>query len=158
MTFVTGHAALGAEPDLDWDALARANQTVVVFMGVGAAGGISRRLIEAGRDGETPVAVIENGTRRNEVRAYGRLEELEDVISREGIEGPALLVIGEVAALGLDAFSAVIPDGRQVDPGSGNLQDNDLSPGPASSAFHASVRDDDQVRRPSVSDLWETLP
>lgn len=108
VTFVTGHAALGAEPDLDWDALARANQTVVVFMGVGAAGGISRRLIEAGRSAKTPVAVIENGTRRNEVRAYGRLEELEDVISREGIEGPALLVIGEVTALGIDAVDAVI--------------------------------------------------
>ncbi len=35
VTFVTGHAALGEEPDLDWHALARPNQTVVVYMGVG---------------------------------------------------------------------------------------------------------------------------
>ncbi len=130
VTFVTGHAALGAEPDLDWQALGRANQTVVVFMGVGAAGGISRRLIEAGREADTPVAVIENGTRRNEIRAYGRLGELEDIISREGIEGPALLVIGEVAALGTGA-AVPLPVAELV----------------------AEV-----VATPTVSDLWERLP
>ena len=72
VTFVTGHAALGAEPDLDWAALARANQTVVVYMGVGTAEVIADRLLAAGRDAATPVAVIENGTRANEIRAFGR--------------------------------------------------------------------------------------
>lgn len=99
VTFVTGHAALGREPDLDWRALARPNQTVVVFMGVGAAGAISARLIAAGRDRKTPVAVIENGTRSDEVRALGLLGDLSDLIQSAGIEGPALLIIGEVAAL-----------------------------------------------------------
>src|SRR5689334_10119969 len=65
VTFVTGHAALGKEPDLDWTSLARPNQTVVVFMGVGTADAIAARLIAAGRDPVTPVAVIENGTRQN---------------------------------------------------------------------------------------------
>ncbi|MCG8442620.1 MAG: siroheme synthase CysG, partial [Caulobacterales bacterium] len=54
VTFVTGHAKDG-EPDLDWPALARGNQTVVVFMGVGAAGSIAARLIAAGRAPSTPV-------------------------------------------------------------------------------------------------------
>jgi uroporphyrin-III C-methyltransferase/precorrin-2 dehydrogenase/sirohydrochlorin ferrochelatase len=99
VTFVTGHAALGKEPDLDWDALARGNQTVVVFMGVGMAGVIARRLIAAGRDASTAVAVIENGTRENERRAFGVLGEMETLIQTGGITGPALLVIGPVAAL-----------------------------------------------------------
>jgi uroporphyrin-III C-methyltransferase len=43
VTFVTGHAAHG-EPDLDWTALARPNQTVVVYMGVSTAGLIAERL------------------------------------------------------------------------------------------------------------------
>lgn len=103
VTFVTGHAALGEEPDLDWDALARGNQTVVVFMGVGAADAIQMRLIAAGRDPLTPVAVIENGTRANEKRAYGMLGELSGVIQTNGILGPALLVIGDVTALGVGA-------------------------------------------------------
>lgn len=99
VTFVTGHAALGKEPDLDWTALARPNHTVVVYMGVGTADMIAARLIAAGRDPETPVAVVENGTRENEVRAFGALGNVADVILAAGIQGPALLVIGEVVAL-----------------------------------------------------------
>jgi uroporphyrin-III C-methyltransferase / precorrin-2 dehydrogenase / sirohydrochlorin ferrochelatase len=99
VTFVTGHAALGAEPDLDWTALARPNQTVVVFMGVGTADVIAARLIAAGRDPSTPVAVVENGTRENEISAFGALGNVADVIQANGIQGPALLIIGEVAAL-----------------------------------------------------------
>jgi len=99
VTFVTGHAALGKEPDLDWVALARPNQTVVVFMGLGTADAIAARLISAGRDPATPVAVVENGTRENEVRAFGSLGNIADVVQAGGIQGPALLVIGEVVAL-----------------------------------------------------------
>ncbi|RYH02491.1 MAG: uroporphyrinogen-III C-methyltransferase [Alphaproteobacteria bacterium] len=99
VTFVTGHAALGEEPDLDWHALARPNQTVVVFMGVGTAGTIAARLVAAGRDPSTPVAVIENGTRANEIAAFGPLGELSEIIYAAGINGPALLIIGEVTAL-----------------------------------------------------------
>ncbi len=99
VTFVTGHAALGEEPDLDWKALARPNQTVVVFMGVGTADVIAARLIAAGRDPVTPVAVVENGTRENEIKAFGSLGSVTDAIQAAGIQGPALLIIGEVVAL-----------------------------------------------------------
>lgn len=99
VTFVTGHAALGQEPDLDWKALARPNQTVVVFMGVGTAGTIAARLLAAGRDPATPVAVIENGTRENEISAFGVLGDVAELIQSAGINGPALLIIGEVVAL-----------------------------------------------------------
>jgi uroporphyrin-III C-methyltransferase/precorrin-2 dehydrogenase/sirohydrochlorin ferrochelatase len=96
VTFVTGHARLGEEPDLDWQALARGNQTVVVYMGVGTAGTIAARLVAAGRAPSTPVAVVENGTRDNEIRAFGSLGALSEIIQQAGIQGPALLVIGEV--------------------------------------------------------------
>lgn len=105
LTFVTGHARQGGVPDLDWTALARPGQTVVVFMGVGTAPVISERLIAAGRAASTPVAVIENGTRPEEVRAYGTLSELGELITRNRIEGPALLVIGDVAGLPLEAVA-----------------------------------------------------
>lgn len=97
VTFVTGHARAGGVPDLDWPALARRGQTVTIYMGVGTAGVIAEQLIEAGRAPQTPVAVIENGTRQNEVRAFGMLEELPRLIEVNGIRGPALLIIGEVA-------------------------------------------------------------
>jgi uroporphyrin-III C-methyltransferase/precorrin-2 dehydrogenase/sirohydrochlorin ferrochelatase len=121
VTFVTGHAALGAEPDLDWTALARPNQTVVVYMGLGAAPSIAARLIAAGRGAQTPVAVIENATHGSERRAFGQLDELSRVIQTAGIEGPALLVIGEVVGLA-DAGSASRSDReRQGAPRLSNL-------------------------------------
>jgi uroporphyrin-III C-methyltransferase/precorrin-2 dehydrogenase/sirohydrochlorin ferrochelatase len=101
LTFVTGHARAGGVPDLDWAALARPAQTLVVFMGVDTAPVIAERLIAAGRDGRTPIAVIENGTRPDEVRVYGELSELPFLIAEEGITGPALLIIGEVAGIPL---------------------------------------------------------
>lgn len=99
LTFVTGHAKEGDVPDLDWDSLARSKQTVVVFMGVGTAATITDKLIEAGRQPDTPVAVIENGTLPNEIQVFGILAELPDLITDNGIKGPALLIIGEVAGL-----------------------------------------------------------
>lgn len=99
LTFVTGHARNGGVPDLDWAALARPGQTVTVFMGVGTAPVIAEQLVAAGRAPATPVAIIENGTRDSEIRAFGTLAELPSLIRRHAIAGPALLVIGEVAGL-----------------------------------------------------------
>lgn len=97
VTFVTGHAASGAEPDLDWASLGRANQTVVVYMGVTTAPRAAARLIDAGRAASTPVLVVENASLADERRVSTTLAGLGDAVA--GWTGPALLVIGEVAAL-----------------------------------------------------------
>lgn len=99
VTFVTGHAKGENELDVDWAALAALKNTLVVYMGVGKAEFIARRLISNGRAASTPVAVIENGTRETEIIVKGALEALPDLIKAGGVTGPALLVIGEVAAL-----------------------------------------------------------
>ena len=102
VTFVTGHAAVGqdgaaGEPDLDWSALARPNQTVVVYMGLSTASVIARRLMAAGRAGSTPVLLVENASRLEERRALCTLSGLP--AAAQSFVGPAVLVIGEVAAL-----------------------------------------------------------
>ena len=97
MTFVTGHAAAGAEPDLDWASLAKANQTVVVYMGLSTAPRIAANLIAAGRAGSTPVVVIENASLADERRLSTTLAGLGADAAE--LDGPALLVIGEIAAL-----------------------------------------------------------
>jgi uroporphyrin-III C-methyltransferase len=97
VTFVTGHAASGAEPDLDWASLAKANQTVVIYMGVSTAPKIAARLMAAGRAGSTPALVIENASLAGERRIATTLATLGQ--DAAGLDGPALLVIGEVAAL-----------------------------------------------------------
>lgn len=110
LTFVTGHAQKGGVPDLDWAGLAKPHQTVVVFMGVGTAAIISEKLQEAGLSAETPVAVIENGTRDNEKRAFGPIRHLPAIIDANGIKGPALLIIGEVAKLPAEAQKQIIEE------------------------------------------------
>ncbi|UAL11949.1 uroporphyrinogen-III C-methyltransferase [Caulobacter segnis] len=96
VTFVTGHAAHG-DPDLDWVALARPNQTVVVYMGVSTAGLIAERLTAAGRAGSTPALVVENASRADERRILTTLADLAQ--AAEGLTGPALLMVGEAMAM-----------------------------------------------------------
>ncbi|MEM8936878.1 MAG: siroheme synthase CysG [Pseudomonadota bacterium] len=99
VTFVTGHGAGDDDPDLDWAALAALKNTLVVYMGVGKAARIAEQLIAHGRGASTPAAVIEKGTRADQKIVKGALTELPALIERGAIKGPALLVIGEVAAL-----------------------------------------------------------
>jgi len=154
VTFVTGHAKLGASPDLDWAGLARSNQTVVVYMGVGAAGTIAARLIAAGRDAATPVAVVENATRPEEVRAFGVLGEVSEVIARAGIEGPALLVIGEVVRLARDhTREALLPPAQSASREAAANGSGREEWAPRSAL--RSARDDRSS--PSLSDLWRML-
>ena len=97
VTFVTGHASADAEPDMDWDSLARTNQTVVIYMGLSKAAVIAARLMGAGRSAETPALVIENVSLASERRIVTRLGELATAAA--GLSGPALLMIGEAMAL-----------------------------------------------------------
>jgi uroporphyrin-III C-methyltransferase len=103
VTFVTGHAAPDqdgrgfGEPDLDWPSLARANHTVVVYMGLSTAEVISARLIAAGRAATTPVLVVENASQPHERRALTTLANLPQ--AAKAFDAPSILIIGETAAL-----------------------------------------------------------
>ena len=99
VTFVTGHAKEGGEPDLDWESLAKANQTVVIYMGLSMAAPIAARLLGAGRDGATPALIVENASRADERRIGTTLAGLADAAA--GLSGPALLIVGEAMALAI---------------------------------------------------------
>ena len=98
LTFITGHAGNGDIPDVDWQDLARPNQTVVIFMGVANSSIIAERLLRAGCMPTTPIAIIENGTCKDERVLRCHLFSLTDTIDRASIGGPALIIIGAVAA------------------------------------------------------------
>ena len=96
--FVTGHCKKDGQ-ELDWQSLAKPNQTLAIYMGVIKSPHIQSELLKHGRKADTPVAIIENGTRKNQRVVTGQLGELADLIQRNSIISPALLIIGEVAAL-----------------------------------------------------------
>ena len=99
VSFVTGHEdPTKEESAVDWDALAATGGTLVVLMGVGKLPKYTAALREAGMAPETPVALIERATWPEMRVASGTLETIVDVRDREGIEPPAITVIGEVAA------------------------------------------------------------
>ena len=97
VSLVAGETAEGGA-EIDWAALARPRQTLAIYMGVGTAGHISRRLIEGGLSADTPVAVVENGTLADQRGAVGRLGALKTLIRATGVDGPAIVFVGDAAA------------------------------------------------------------
>jgi uroporphyrin-III C-methyltransferase len=114
VTFVTGHAKDGGEPDLDWESLAKANQTVVIYMGLSMAAPIAARLMAAGRDGGTPALIVENASRADERRLVATLAGLGEAAA--DLSGPALLIVGEAMALaqagGAELADAILAEAR----------------------------------------------
>ncbi len=100
-SFVTGHGQDG-EPDLAPELLG-GEGTLAIYMGVSVADRLARRIVEAGRPASTPVAVIERASWPEQRNLYGTLGELGDLVRRQSVSGPALLIVGEVARLGRGA-------------------------------------------------------
>ncbi|MFB6250242.1 MAG: uroporphyrinogen-III C-methyltransferase [Halobellus sp.] len=99
VSFVTGHEdPTKQESAVNWEALAATGGTLVVLMGVGKLPDYTAALREAGIDPDTPVALVERATWPGMRVATGTLETIVDVRDAEGIEPPAITVIGDVAA------------------------------------------------------------
>lgn len=96
---VTGHEAPDkATSSTDWTALARI-PTLIVLMGVKNAALIAQVLMDAGRAGDTPAAVIQQGATSAQKVICSTLQELPQAIIAHGIMSPAVIVIGEVVQL-----------------------------------------------------------
>lgn len=96
--FVTGHLK-DHTVELDWPALARPGQTVVIYMGVTGLETISRELQAAGLPGDTPAALIYRATWPNERAHKGTLATLPEVARAHKVKPPTLIVIGTVVEL-----------------------------------------------------------
>jgi uroporphyrin-III C-methyltransferase / precorrin-2 dehydrogenase / sirohydrochlorin ferrochelatase len=97
VTLVTGHSGEGAEPD--WRALAAERATVVFYMGLAGLERIVATLIEHGAPTDRPAALIAQGTLPDQRVVLGTLSSIAAAARSQGIASPALLIVGEVAAL-----------------------------------------------------------
>ncbi|MFE4172906.1 uroporphyrinogen-III C-methyltransferase [Streptomyces sp. NPDC056909] len=100
-TVVSGHVA----PDdgrslVDWAALARLHGTLVLLMAVDKIGAIAEALVAYGKAPDTPVALIQEGTTASQRRVDATLATVADTVRTEEVRPPAVIVIGEVVALG----------------------------------------------------------
>jgi uroporphyrin-III C-methyltransferase/precorrin-2 dehydrogenase/sirohydrochlorin ferrochelatase len=110
VTFISGRGKGGAEAKYDWRALAAANHTLVVYMGVDTAGDIGANLIEAGRAASTPLVIVENATTLAARHVKCALGDLAALIARENIDAPSIIIIGEAAALASEREIAALAE------------------------------------------------
>ena len=96
--FVTGHLKDGSV-DLDWENLARPSQTIVFYMGLHSIPVISRELVAHGLPGTTPVALVQQGTTRNQRVYIETLASLQDLTERVELKPPTIIIVGEVVSL-----------------------------------------------------------
>lgn len=103
-TVVTGHRESGGSSSIDWEALARVGDTIVVLMGVAERAQIAARLMAGGLRPDTPVAAVRWGTRPEQHTVRTTLAGLADA----AVEAPSTIVIGAVAALELGTLASEV--------------------------------------------------
>jgi uroporphyrin-III C-methyltransferase/precorrin-2 dehydrogenase/sirohydrochlorin ferrochelatase len=96
--FVTGHLKDGSM-NLDWDALARPKQTIVVYMGLHGLATLCTELVAHGLPSNTPAAIVQQGTTQNQRVITGTLATLTAIVQRENLHAPTLIIVGGVVTL-----------------------------------------------------------
>ncbi len=98
VVFATGHLKDGTV-DLNWPALAHANQTIVFYMGLTGLPVICEKLIAHGLSSHTPIALIENATLPEQKVLTGTLSNIESLANSSNIQPPTLIIVGSVVSL-----------------------------------------------------------
>lgn len=96
--YTTGHLKDGTV-NLDWTALARPHQTVVIYMGLGGLSEICRNIILHGQNPDSAVAVVQQGTTKNQKVVTGTLATINDMVLTAKLKSPCLIIVGEVVKL-----------------------------------------------------------
>jgi len=99
VTIITGHEQKKDGSMLDWEWLSQSLGTLVILMGVSTLGTYIPELMRYGSDPDTPVAIIERGTRDDQVVTTGSLNTIVDIAKDRGVKAPAIVVIGDVVRL-----------------------------------------------------------
>ena len=100
VAFVTGHEdPTKKQSSIDWSKLATGVGTLVFLMGVKNLANIAERLMAAGRDPKTPVAVVRWGTTPQQTTIVGTLDSIVADVQAVGLKPPATIVVGEVIKL-----------------------------------------------------------
>lgn len=103
-TVLTGHEDPDGGAEVDWEAHAATDATLVIMMGVERIGRIAKRLVVGGRPGDTPVAAIQWATTERQRVVRSTLEAIGEL----DLASPATIVVGDVAAL--DLCGPAVPD------------------------------------------------
>jgi uroporphyrin-III C-methyltransferase len=95
-TIISGHRKEGAADNIKWEAIAKGIDTIEIYMGVKNLPYIRKKLLEHGKNSDTPVALIHWGTCQNQKTTLGTIVE---IAKREQFTNPSMIAIGEVVRL-----------------------------------------------------------
>ncbi|GGY23719.1 uroporphyrinogen-III C-methyltransferase [Streptomyces tanashiensis] len=105
-TVVSGHVAPDDPRSLvDWASLAKLTGTLVILMGVDKIGKIAAALIAHGKNPDTPLALVQEGTTATQRRVDATLATVAETVKAEEVRPPAVIVIGEVVTEGPDRLT-----------------------------------------------------
>ena len=96
---ITGHKRAGQTYDIDFRALTQTKGTLVFLMGIAALEDICKGLLNGGMDPDMPAAVLQKGTTAGQKRVVATVSTLNAEVDRQGIETPAIIVVGKVCSL-----------------------------------------------------------
>jgi len=112
VTFVTGHLKDNSM-NLNWSQLAQPSQTVVFYMGLKGLPVISRELQAHGMPGDTPAALVQQGTTHQQRVFTGTIASLPELVERERPKPPTLIIVGDVVQLQEKLSWYKVPDDPQ---------------------------------------------
>lgn len=98
VTFVTGHLKDGTM-NLNWPVLAQPHQTLVVYMGLLGVKTLCAKLVEHGLSSETPIALVQKATTRQQKVLIGTLSSMPELVDKTDIKPPTLIIVGDVVTL-----------------------------------------------------------
>ena len=96
--FLTGHLKDGALK-LDWKQLVNTQETLVFYMGLMGLRTICTELIRHGMTENTPIAAIEQGTKKRQRVLTAELRSMPDIADSKNLESPTIIIIGSVVSL-----------------------------------------------------------
>lgn len=85
--------------NVNWKALSKENGTLVFMMGLSNLETIVEKLLENGKDIETPCGVVMRGTTSKQRKVIGTLENICKKVREAKLESPCIIVVGDVVSL-----------------------------------------------------------
>ncbi len=152
VTIITAHTKEERGPE-NIETLAKLNGTLVFLMGLGALEGIARDLVRFGKASDTPEAVLSGGNSKNPARVIGTLSDICEKVKEAGVVSPAIIVVGEAAALGLLENAQLPLAGKTI-----GMTGTDAFKARLKSAFDFTGAKCRSMMDASVSETGESIP
>lgn len=101
---ITGHKRNNNELQIDWQNVANLEGTLIFLMGMESLPNIIQNLIKYGKKPNTPIAIVQWATHWNQKFATGTLNNIQNLVIKQNISSPSIIIIGQIVKLNKELF------------------------------------------------------